>query len=153
MYKLKDIISSGGTNPKINKAIDRYELSKDEKKDILNTIKNTAQGGGDAPGGSGESAWRYFNISSNPSLAQSLSEVAMLIVGTSAEMGGRVIIVACGMFLISDLVVLGVAADASQRYENPRMSSDVGTVLDSLKQMLPDGFDEITKEEFYNLGA
>ena len=30
MYKLKDIISSGGTNPKINKAIDRYELSKEE---------------------------------------------------------------------------------------------------------------------------
>lgn len=47
MYKLKDIISSGGTNPKINKAIDRYELSKDEKKDIISTIKtNVPQSGG-----------------------------------------------------------------------------------------------------------
>ena len=51
MYKLKDIISSGGTNPKINKAIDRYELSKDEKKDIISTIKtNVPQSGGSGGG-------------------------------------------------------------------------------------------------------
>ena len=40
MYKLKDIITSGGSNAKINKSIDRYILSKKEKKDIIKNIKN-----------------------------------------------------------------------------------------------------------------
>lgn len=39
MIKLSDIIKSGG-NAKINRFINRYVLSKKEKKDIINEIKN-----------------------------------------------------------------------------------------------------------------
>lgn len=43
MIKLSDIIKSGGGNAKINRFINRYVLSKKEKKDIINEIK---EGGG-----------------------------------------------------------------------------------------------------------
>lgn len=43
MYKLKDIIASSGSNAKINKSIDRYVLSKKEKKDIIKNIKDISQ--------------------------------------------------------------------------------------------------------------
>lgn len=39
MIKLSDIIKSGGGNAKINRFINRYVLSKKEKKDIINGIK------------------------------------------------------------------------------------------------------------------
>lgn len=39
MIKLSDIIKSGGGNAKINRFINRYVLSKKEKKDIVNEIK------------------------------------------------------------------------------------------------------------------
>ena len=43
MIKLSDIIKSGGGNAKINRFINRYVLSKKEKKDIIDGIK---EGGG-----------------------------------------------------------------------------------------------------------
>ena len=41
MYKLKDIIKSGRGNAKINRFINRYILSRDEKKDVIQEIKNS----------------------------------------------------------------------------------------------------------------
>ena len=41
MYKLKDIIKSGGGNAKINRFINKYILSRDEKKDVIKEIQNS----------------------------------------------------------------------------------------------------------------
>lgn len=48
MYKLKDIIKSGGANAKINRFINKYILSKDEKKDVIKEIKNSKGGSSDS---------------------------------------------------------------------------------------------------------
>lgn len=48
MYKLKDIIKSGGGNAKINRFINKYILSKDEKKDVIKEIKNSKGGSSDS---------------------------------------------------------------------------------------------------------
>ena len=44
MIKLSDIIKSGGGNAKINRFINRYVLSKKEKKDIVEAIKENNDG-------------------------------------------------------------------------------------------------------------
>ena len=58
MIKLSDIIKSGGGNEKINRFINRYVLSKKEKKYIINEIKTK----GSSSGGSSKYAPRYFSI-------------------------------------------------------------------------------------------
>ena len=58
MIKLSDIIKSGGGNEKLNRFINRYVLSKKEKKDIINEIKTK----GSSSGGSSKYAPRYFSI-------------------------------------------------------------------------------------------
>lgn len=44
MIKLSDIIKSGGGNAKINRFINRYVLSKKEKKDIVEAVKESEKG-------------------------------------------------------------------------------------------------------------
>lgn len=55
MFKLSDIIKSGGGNAKINRFINRYVLSKKEKKDIINGIK-------ESEGSSSEIKYKYYSI-------------------------------------------------------------------------------------------
>lgn len=65
MYKLKDIITSGGSNTKINKSIDRYILSKKEKKDIIKNIKDNFQNNNSSTLTKGKkilSEYYYFNL-------------------------------------------------------------------------------------------
>lgn len=52
MLKLSDIIKSGGGNAKINRFINRYVLSKKEKKDIVDEIKTISSSSGSGSGGS-----------------------------------------------------------------------------------------------------
>jgi len=58
MIKLSDIIKSRRGNPKIKRFINRYVLSKKEKKDIINEIKTK----GSSSGSSSKYAPRYFSI-------------------------------------------------------------------------------------------
>ena len=44
MIKLSDIIKSGGGNAKINRFINKYVLSKKEKKDVISAIKENSDG-------------------------------------------------------------------------------------------------------------
>ena len=59
MYKLKDIIASGGGNNKINKFINKYVLSKKEKKEIIKEIKENKGGSG---GSCEEKEWLYYKL-------------------------------------------------------------------------------------------
>lgn len=64
MYKLKDIIASGGSNVKINKIINRYILSKKEKKDVINVIKEGGNSGG-SDNSSVENEVLYYKVIEN----------------------------------------------------------------------------------------
>lgn len=64
MIKLKEIIKSGGGNAKINRFINRYVLSKKEKKDIINEIKNI-KSNSSSSGNFSKYAPRYFSIDFN----------------------------------------------------------------------------------------
>lgn len=62
MIKLSDIIKSGGGNAKINRFINRYVLSKKEKKDIIETIKTN---GGEGGSSSKKGEYLYYEIAAN----------------------------------------------------------------------------------------
>ena len=61
MIKLKEIIKSGGGNTKINRFINRYVLSKKEKNEIINEIKNI-KGNGSSSGSSIKYVPKYYSI-------------------------------------------------------------------------------------------
>ena len=61
MIKLKEIIKSGGGNAKINRFINRYVLSKKEKNEIINEIKNI-KGNGSSSGSYIKYIPRYFSV-------------------------------------------------------------------------------------------
>lgn len=44
MFKLIDIIKGGGSNPKLNKFLNRYVISKKEKTNLIKEIKNSKGG-------------------------------------------------------------------------------------------------------------
>lgn len=44
MFKLIDIIKRGGSNPKLNKFLNRYVISKKEKTNLIKEIKNSKGG-------------------------------------------------------------------------------------------------------------
>lgn len=160
MYKLKDIISSGGTNPKINKAIDRYELSKDEKKDIINTIKNTQQGGGDTP--SGERNVEYLDFTTNPDNIAILEIMGGFISSARANVDG-IEIIAGGIMVASAVDNLennlkAVCIDKDLKFSRFGNGSytiyTYETWTNTFPQELWDIYNSIprmTEEEFYNL--
>lgn len=153
MYKLKDIISSGGTNPKINKAIDRYELSKDEKKDIINSIKNVQQGGeGNADG----DVIKYIDPSKSQ-LAAGLLESAIFI---KLQLEEGVIILPMSFYVANKdsynvVGVLGASVDLDAEFvttpgeqlTSVRKNLNSFGITDEQINSIP----YITKEEFYNL--
>ena len=55
MFKLIDIIKGGGSNPKLNKFLNRYVISKKEKTNIIKEIKNSK-------GGSSTTYNRYYKF-------------------------------------------------------------------------------------------
>lgn len=148
MYKLKDIISSGGTNPKINKAIDRYELSKDEKKDIINTIKNAQQGGGDT---SSTSSLEYWNVSNNN---EGLGEIGMLFIQMRYDYKGTLCIASMIDYYKDKMgAVYAISIDRSMK-----IMMDPGTIITvdeflasmGLSDFSALGWIKITEEEFYD---
>lgn len=48
MFKLIDIIKGGGSNPKLNKFLNRYVISKKEKTNLIKLIKNSKGGSSDS---------------------------------------------------------------------------------------------------------
>ena len=181
MYKLKDIISSGGTNTKINKAIDRYELSKDEKKDIISTIKTNVSQGGIVEDENtrvikgNDFYWKM------PEVESEYYSAACLIIASGIELmvdvvyegvldsGGSKLRVGGGCFS----GVAGLAYDGNvvircyafreksfSAINGDKFSSIVEALMflqgiteeNALAYMTKLGFTRITKEEFYNLG-
>lgn len=81
MFKLIDIIKGGGSNPKLNKFLNRYVISKKEKTNLIKEIKNSK-------GGSSDSL--YFIIYKNNSLASNIFESSALSIITNAFSGANV---------------------------------------------------------------
>lgn len=148
MYKLKDIISSGGTNPKINKAIDRYELSKDEKKDIINTIKNAQQGGGDI---SSTSSLEYWNVNNSDKV---LGEIGMLFIQMRYDYNGELYIASMIDYHKSKTgTVYAISIDRTMKIMmDSETITTVGEFLVSngLSDFSALGWIKITEEEFYD---
>lgn len=150
MYKLKDIISSGGTNPKINKAIDRYELSKDEKKDIINTIKNTQQG-------DEVSSLEYIRqedlSESSIAINHLMRQGAQFI---KVKFNNQIAISPAGLLFgvpadRLELIALGIDFNAKVIATNVFMTFKENLISQGVTQEELDAIPRITKEEFYNL--
>lgn len=157
MYKLKDVIASGGKNPKINKALDRYELSKEEKKDIVNEVKNISGSGGSTS--SGGSNIEYLDGAEIQSGLDSQSLMSTYIL----MLAYRVKILKDGVYGILGAqtpgnfngTVIGIEIDFNS-YISLNSSLGLLTVKDFLiligvQQQQLDAIPRITKEEFYTL--
>lgn len=164
MYKLKYIISSGGTNPKINKAINRYELSKDKKKDIINSIKtNVPQSGGSGEGSNME----YLDVSGvdfvNGGTKEGNFLMCSFMVKCNHTILGNNAIVPIGQLYnagtSNTTSIYALVFDFSAKYI---ISSGIEQINFTLKELLIQiGWTEeelaaiprLTKEQFYNLEA
>ena len=62
MIKLKEIIKSGGGNAKINRFINRYVLSKKEKNEIINEIKNIKGNGSSSSVSQYDEYYEYITV-------------------------------------------------------------------------------------------
>ena len=147
MYKLKDIISSRGRNPKINKALDRYELSKDEKKDIINTIKMCNKNSDIE----GLSEWKYYDIKDIDTTRRtawgSLSAIAKFNAGSSI-----VIMPPLASYLDNISVTpVAVAINTQARLITEDADILLGELITNVYLPTDLLVTEITKEEFYNL--
>ena len=80
MFKLIDIIKGSGSNPKLNKFLNRYVISKKEKTNLIKEIKNSK-------GGSSDSL--YFIIYKNSSTSDIINSEALNII-TNACSGANV---------------------------------------------------------------
>lgn len=80
MFKLIDIIKGGGSNPKLNKFLNRYVISKKEKTNLIKEIKNSK-------GGSSDSL--YFIIYKNSSTSDIIGSDALGVI-TNACSGANV---------------------------------------------------------------
>lgn len=80
MFKLIDIIKGGGSNPKLNKFLNRYVISKKEKTNLIKEIKNSK-------GGSSDSL--YFIIYKNSSTSDIINSGHLSII-TNACSGANV---------------------------------------------------------------
>lgn len=154
MYKLKDIIASGGKNPKINKAIDRYELSNKEKKDIIDEVKNiSCSGGGTSSGDDCENMYISYNKDNAEDFGAFMfaSLYGALWKGVPNNGGEKVI---ANFYIVEQLG--GIVAEAAMIPISEKTLSADGTIM-TYKDMIADmeskgvSFNRITKEEFYNL--
>lgn len=81
MFKLIDIIKGGGSNPKLNKFLNRYVISKKEKTNLIKEIKNSK-------GGSSSDSL-YFIIYKNSSTSDITNSEALGVI-TNACSGANV---------------------------------------------------------------
>lgn len=138
MYKLKDIIASSGSNAKINKSIDRYVLSKKEKKDIIKQIQNK--------GGSSSSDIEYLQVNNLPiDWVQHLLNVAIQINGWNRVPDNN--IVYWGVAIIKDLLINRPIGESDE----PQSMSTIDYINQTIGEDNYNNINKLTKEDFYSL--
>lgn len=147
MFKLIDIIKGGGSNPKLNKFLNRYVISKKEKTNLIKEIKNSK-------GGSSDSF--YFIIYSNNLSeidilqSQALGVIASVYSGANVGTGGYTYFINCPI-----AAVLTGVIDQPQKYICGRIN--FGHIENYKSNEAVPGktisFDINSKEDIYNIIA
>lgn len=121
MYKLKDIIASGGGNNKINKFINKYVLSKKEKKEIIKEIKeNKGSNIGDS-----SIKYRYYKIFFDEETLKEFGDIQNVLQDIVIDLG------------IIGIDEFGTSIKISGVYKNVPVSSNYYRVNEHMISTLP----------------
>lgn len=152
MIKLSDIIKSGGGNAKINRFINRYVLSKKEKKDIVNEIKTKGSSSG---GSSIKYIPKYYSI--EKSFPDGLKDFLSAFVSTIKEdYNGKMYISSVLSINDSSLTLIGFSFNpiyvelfGVNRYVDS--IEDLCTFLEGDVDLILQNIKRITEEEYYKI--
>lgn len=152
MYKLSDIISKGGNNDKINKFINRYVVSKKEKEDIIEAIKNK-----NSSSDVSSSNYIYLNVEN----LEYYDKIKLIACSNLVfiSLNGEELIVPSGYILANvDAYATFVSATIKLCIDlNLKVCAlSLGTISikDFANQLIGiniDDYDKITEEEFYSI--
>ncbi len=147
MFKLIDIIKGGGSNPKLNKFLNRYVISKKEKTNLIKEIKNSK-------GGSSSTNFpykiSYFKVNNAywEDIAQLINGMYPMIASINVN-GGEVEVHISDMDLITEVTKFKVIS-----WDNIVQEEIVNLdrVLKELEGQIYENYiEEITQEEYNNL--
>ena len=164
MFKLIDIIKGGGSNPKLNKFLNRYVISKKEKTNLIKEIKNSK-------GGSSSTTYnRYYKfIKPIDNTIEKALEILLPYTSPFIKVESDTrhnYIVGCvfsGQINLEDLTKLKAfqftPAIAGYIYGEIRLAKDIEDfihlygLVNPADKLLPilDYIEEITADEFFNL--
>lgn len=140
MFKLIDIIKGGGSNPKLNKFLNRYVISKKEKTNLIKEIKNSK-------GGNSSSDMEYYKVDGMPTS----SVIALYKIKNSN--GIKIQGVAEERSEYTKAIAYAPISHNGVIYNNLKdvfIAMSEGVTEEEIEEMFS-MFTPITKEEFYDL--